>query len=170
MSNLVYDLAIAPLLRSLKNFDAIISKAEAYVAADDGIDEETLVYARLYPNMRGLVFQVRVATDTAKGAAARLSGSELPSWADDEETFADIHARIGKAIDYLSGFKPAQFDGAEGRDIHLKIGPYEFDFSGASYIANFVLPNFYFHVTTAYNILRHNGVVIGKRDYLGPMS
>ena len=170
MSKLVHELAIAPLLRSLKNFDAIISKAEAYVEADTGIDEETLVNARLYPNMRGLVFQVRVATDTAKGAAARLAGVELPSWADDEETFADIHARIGKAIDFLSGFEPAQFKGAESRAIHLKIGPYEFDFTGSSYVANFVMPNFYVHVTTAYNILRHNGVVIGKRDYLGPMS
>lgn len=167
MSNLVYDLAIAPLLHSLKQFDHLISKAEAYAAADKNLDDETLIQARLYPNMRPLIFQVRVATDTAKGAAARLSGSEVPSWADDETTFAEIHARLNKAIDYLSGFKAEQFEGAENRAIELKLGPEIVKFTGTSYIANFVLPNFYFHMTTAYAILRHNGVALGKRDFLG---
>lgn len=167
MSNLVYDLAIAPLLHSLKQFDQLISKAEAYAAADKNLDDETLIQARLYPNMRPLIFQVRVATDTAKGAAARLSGSEVPSWADDETTFAEIHARLNKAIDYLSGFKAEQFEGAENRAIELKLGPEIVKFTGTSYIANFVLPNFYFHMTTAYAILRHNGVALGKRDFLG---
>jgi len=167
MSNLVYDLAIAPLLQSLKNLDAILGKAEALLEADPDIAEATLINGRLHPNMRPLVFQVRVATDTAKGAAARLSGSELPSWADDETTFAELHARIGKAVDFLSGFQADDFDGAEDREVELKLPSRTMHFTGREYIARFVLPNFYFHVTTAYNILRHHGVVIGKKDYLG---
>jgi hypothetical protein len=167
MQHPVYDLAIAPMLRTLKNLDAIISKAEAHVAADENLEEATLVQARLYPNMRPFVFHIRVATDTAKGAAARLSGNTPPSWADEEATFAEVHERIGKAIDYLSGYKPEDFDGAEKRAIELKLGPRTVNFDGKNYISAFVLPNFYFHVTTAYNNLRACGVDVGKRDYLG---
>ena len=163
----VYDLAIAPMLRTLKSLDAIITKAEEHLAADSTLEEDTLVQARLFPNMRPFVFQIRVATDTAKGAAARLSGKELPSWADDESTFAEVHERLGKAISFLSGFKPEDFTDADQRDIELKLGPRTVNFSGKDYVAGFVLPNFYFHVTTAYNILRASGVAIGKRDYLG---
>jgi hypothetical protein len=108
-----------------------------------------------------------VATDTAKGAAARLSGRPMPSWPDEEKTFADVHERLGKAISYLSSFAPIDFDGSESRPIELKLGPHTMNFTGVSYISDFVLPNFFFHVTTAYNILRHNGVVIGKTDFLG---
>ena len=168
MSNLLYELSIAPMLRMLRNLDAIVGKAEAYVAADENIDPATLIQARLYPNMRPFVFQIRVATDTAKGAAARLTGREIPSWADDEVSFADLHRRLGKAIDYLSGFKPEDFDGAAERPIELKLGPNVVKFTGSSYLSGFVLPNFFFHVTTAYDILRQNGVAIGKRDFLGP--
>jgi len=167
MTHLIYDLTIAPMMRSLKNLDVIVSKAEAYVNADQNLDESTLIQARLYPNMRPFIFQIRVATDTAKGAAARLSGNTVPSWPDEETTFAEVHERIGKAIKYLSGFKPADFDGSEKRPIELKLGPDIIEFTGTSYIADFVLPNFYFHITTAYDILRHNGVDIGKRDFLG---
>ena len=166
MTNSIYDLTIEPLLRTLKNLDAIVSKAEAYAAADDSLDPATLIQARLYPNMLPFVFQIRVATDTAKGAAARLSGNEVPSWADDEETFEEVHQRLGKAIDFLSGFKAEDFEGGLERTIELQLGPEKVTFTGAKYIAHFVIPNFYFHVTTAYNILRHNGVVIGKRDFL----
>ncbi len=168
MPNLLYDLAIAPMLRSLRNLDAIVDKAEAHVGADKNIDPATLIQARLFPNMRPFVFQIRVATDTAKGAVARLTGREIPSWPDDEETLADVHGRLGKAIDYLSGFAPEDFDGAQERPIEMKLGPETVKFTGSSYVSSFVLPNFYFHVTTAYNILRHNGVAIGKRDFLGP--
>ncbi len=163
----VYDLVIAPLLRSLKNLDAIVSKAEAHVAADDYLDESTLVQARLFPNMGTFVNQIQFATDSAKGAAARLSGTTLPSWADEEKSFAEVHERLGKAITYLSGFKPEDFDGAGERAIELKLGPRTVNFTGTEYIANFVLPNFFFHITTAYNILRASGVDIGKRDFLG---
>lgn len=166
MANL-YDVCIAPLRRSLRNLDSIVTKAEEYVAADEHLEPETLINARLYPNMAPFVFQIRVATDTAKGAAARLSGKELPSWADDEQSFAEVHERIQKAIAYLGEFSAADFEGAEERAIELKLGPQTVNFTGTSYVANFVLPNFFFHVSTAYNILRHNGVVIGKRDFLG---
>jgi hypothetical protein len=167
MKTLVHDLSIAPMLQSLKNLDAIVGKAEAHLEANDDIDEATLTGARLYPNMRPFVFQVQVATDTAKGAAARLSGREVPSWPDEEQTFADLRQRIAKAVDYLSGFEPGDFEGAEERAIELKLGPTNVSFTGSSYVATFVLPNFFFHVTTAYDILRHNGVAIGKRDFLG---
>jgi hypothetical protein len=167
MNHLVHELAIAPLLRSLRNFDAIVGKAETFVAADANIDPDTLIQARLYPNMRPFIFQVRVATDTAKGAAARLAGRSVPSWPDEEKTFAEVHQRLGKAVDYLSSFAPGDFAGAEDRPIELKIGGRTMNFTGSSYISGFVLPNFYFHVTTAYNILRHNGVAIGKSDFLG---
>lgn len=166
MSISVYDQVIAPLLRMLTNLDAVIAKAEQY-AETNNIEAATLVQARLFPNMLPLVFQIRIATDTAKGAAARLSGNAVPKWADDEETFEDVHARIRKAIDFLKTFKPNQFDGSEKRNIELKLGPREVKFSGKDYITGFVIPNFYFHVTTAYAILRHNGVDVGKKDYLG---
>ncbi len=167
MSHLLYDLSIVPMLRALRNLDAIVVKAEAHVAADKSIDPATLIQARLHPNMRPFVFQIRTATDTAKGAAARLTGSNAPSWADDEETFAEVHERLSKAIEYLASFTPDDFDGAEGRSIELNMGPEPMHFTGASYLSSFAMPNFFFHVTTAYNILRHNGVVIGKRDFLG---
>ncbi|MDX1385227.1 MAG: DUF1993 domain-containing protein [Thermoanaerobaculia bacterium] len=167
MSKLLYDLSIVPMTRALRNLDAIVGKAEAYVAADEHLDEATLVQARLYPNMAPFVFQIQVATDTAKGAAARLAGRELPSWPDDEATFAEVHARLAKALDFLSGFAPDDFEGAEDRPIELQLGPTKIEFTGRTYLSHFVLPNFYFHVTTAYDILRHNGLVIGKRDFLG---
>lgn len=167
MSTLLYDLSVAPILRSLKHLDAIVSKAEEHLAADEGIEPATFINARLHPNMAPFVFQIRVATDTAKGVAARLSQTELPSWPDNEKTFAEVHERLHKAIDFLSKFKAEDFTGAEELDITLKLGPYTVNFDGASYVANFVMPNFYFHMTTAYNILRHNGVALGKVDYLG---
>ena len=167
MSNLVYELAIETMLRSLRNLDAIVTKAEEYVASDKNMSAESLLQARLYPNMRPFIFQIQVATDTAKGAAARLTGREIPSWPDEETTFADVHARLQKAIDYLSSFTPADFEGAENRKVELRLGPHTVDFNGSSYISSFALPNFFFHVTTAYDILRHNGLAIGKTDFLG---
>jgi hypothetical protein len=166
MSISVYVQAIAPLSKMLGNLDTVLTKAEQ-CAEKNNIEPATLIQARLFPNMLPLVFQIRIATDTAKGAAARLSGNAVPKWADDEETFAQVHARIRKSIDFLASFKPAQFDGAEKRNIELKLGPREVKFKGQDYITAFVIPNFYFHVTTAYAILRHNGVDVGKKDYLG---
>ena len=165
MTHLVYNLAIAPLHQSLKNLDAIVGKAEVHVSEDENIEPVTLIQGRLYPNMRPFIFQIQVATDTAKGAAARLSGKEVPVWADDEQSFEEVRARIKKAVDYLAAFRPGDFDGADQKPIELKLGTHTMNFNGSSYIANFVLPNFYFHMTTAYNILRHAGVDVGKRDF-----
>jgi len=150
----------------LKNLDAILSKAESY-AADNKIDPGALLNARLYPNMLTLIHQVRIATDIIKGGAARLTGSEVPKWADDEASFADLHSRVDKTLKFLGGFKPAQFVGAFSREVELTVGGQPLAFSGQDYLQGFVLPNFYFHLTTAYDILRHNGLAIGKRDFLG---
>jgi uncharacterized protein len=162
----IFDQSVAALSRMLLNLDRIVTKAEEY-AKDKNIDPAALLQARLYPDMLPFVSQVRIATDTAKGAAARLSGTELPKWPDDEVTFEDVHARIRKALDYLATFKPEQFEGAEDKPIEMKFPNRTLNFSGREYILGFVLPNFYFHVTTAYDILRHNGLPIGKLDYLG---
>lgn len=162
----VFDQTVSAMSRMLLNLDAIVSKAEKY-ANERKIAPDTLIQARLYPDMLPFVSQVRIATDTAKGAASRLTGSEVPAWPDDEVTFADIHARIRKALDYLAGFKKEQFEDSETRDIELKLPNRTLRFTGREYILGFVLPNFYFHVTTAYNILRHNGLEIGKLDFMG---
>lgn len=167
MEHPIYHLAIVPVRRMLQNLDHFVSKAEAHADADETLEPAALIQARLYPNMRPFVFQVQVATDVAKGCAARLTGNTPPSWADDEQTFDDLHERIGKALDYLSGFSPVDFDGAERRDIELKIRGESVHFGGTEYINFFVVPNVMFHVTTAYNILRHCGVPLGKRDFLG---
>ncbi|HET6628180.1 MAG TPA: DUF1993 domain-containing protein [Woeseiaceae bacterium] len=162
----IFDQTVSALSRMLLSLDRIVAMAEEY-AKEKNIDPAVLVQARLYPDMLPFVAQVRIATDTAKGAAARLSGTELPKWPDDEVTFEDVHARIRKALDYLATFKPEQFEGAEDKPIEMKFPNRTLNFSGREYILGFVLPNFYFHVTTAYNILRHNGLPVGKLDYLG---
>jgi hypothetical protein len=167
MSNLVYDLTIAPMLHYLKNLDGLISKAEGHLAAHKDIEENTLVRARLYPNMRPFIYQIQVATDVAKGAAARLSGGTPPSYSDDESTLAEAHQRVRKTLDFISTIKPEALEGAEKRPVELKFRTESVKFTGVDYISKFAMPNFYFHVTTAYNILRHNGVVIGKADFTG---
>lgn len=150
----------------LKNLDKIVSKAEAYAEKND-IDPPALLRARLHPTMRDFIFQVQVVTDMAKSSAARLAGKDVPKWQDDEETFADVHARIEKALDYLATFKPEQFEGSETREFELKLGSHTVPFTGKSYLLGFVLPNFYFHMATAYDLLRHNGLDLRKRDFLG---
>jgi hypothetical protein len=162
----IFDQTVSAMSRMLLNLDAIVAKAEEY-AQERKIDPDVLIQARLYPDMLPFVSQVRIATDTAKGAAARLSSSELPKWEDNEVTFADVRARIRKALDYLSTFKPDQFEGAEEKAVEMKLPNRTLNFSGRDYVLGFVLPNFYFHVTTAYNILRHNGLTVGKQDFLG---
>jgi hypothetical protein len=150
----------------LTNLDNVLKKAEAD-AETRKIDPSVLVSGRLAPDMLPLTRQVQILTDTVKGAAGRLAGQEPPKWADEEKTFGDLHARIGKAIAYLKTFKPTSFDGAETRDIELKFPNATLNFKGLDYFLNFVVPNFYFHYTTAYAILRHNGVPVGKGDFLG---
>jgi len=150
----------------LGNLAGILDKASAYCEAKK-IEPQVLLQSRLYPDMFPLVRQVQVACDNAKGAVARLAGVEVPKHEDREQSFADLQARIAKTLDFVNGFRPAQLDGTEDRDIHLKLGPREVDWKGMQYLLGFALPNFYFHVMTAYAILRHNGVEIGKRDYIG---
>ncbi len=162
----MYRASISVLIRSLKTLSALLDKAAASAEARK-IDPAVLVGARLAPDMHPLSRQIQIASDSAKGGAARLAGVEVPSWPDTETSFPELQARIKKTIDYLETFKPEQIDGAEDRTVTLNLGGGEVAFSGTDFLFNFVLPNFLFHVTTAYAILRHNGVEIGKRDYLG---
>lgn len=154
------------LARSLGALDAILAKAEAHCAAKN-IKPEVLCHDRLYPDMFPLARQVQIATDHAKGAAARLAGMEPPSYPDTEQGFAELRARVQKTRAFVESVPAEAFAGAEGRTIHLKFGPRELTFSAPDYLYGFVIPNFYFHMSIAYAILRHNGVEIGKRDFLG---
>jgi len=162
----MYQASAPRLANALKNLSTILDKAAAH-AEEKKIDPSVLLQSRLYPDMLPLLRQVQISSDNAKGAVARLAGVEVPKYEDTEETIADLKQRLAKTIDFVSSFKPAQIDGSEEKDIHLKLGPKEVTFKGMQYLLGFVLPNFYFHVVTAYDILRHNGVEIGKRDFIG---
>jgi uncharacterized protein len=161
-----YDQLITTFSLMLTNLDKVLTKAEAD-AATRKIDAQVLITARLAPDMLPLVRQVQITTDQAKGGASRLAGQESPKWPDDEQSFADLHERIAKTLAHLRTFKPEDFEGLETRSIELKFPNASFSFTGRDYFLNFVVPNFYFHYTTAYAILRHNGVPIGKSDFLG---
>jgi hypothetical protein len=152
--------------RMLGNLSAILNKAAAHADARK-IDHGVLLNARLFPDMLPLIKQVQIASDTAKGCIARLAGVDIPKFEDDEASFADLQARIAKTIAFIDGIKPGQVDGSEGRDIILQIRDKKLELKGQDFMTNRALPNFYFHITTAYNILRHNGIEIGKSDYLG---
>ncbi len=166
MSNQTYDLLIPIFTRMLPNLKAILEKAQEDAEARK-IDPQVFLQARLAPDMFALARQVQITTDQVKGGLARLAGVEVPKWDDNEKTFGELCARVDKALDYTKTFKPAQFDGAETRDIELKFPQATLTFKGRDYLLNFVLPNFYFHLTAAYAILRHNGVPLGKRDFVG---
>jgi len=162
----MYQASAPRFANTLKNLSAILDKAQAHAEAKK-IDPGALTTDRLYPDMFPTARQVQVACDAAKGAVARLAGVEIPKHEDTEQTFAELKARIAKTIDFINTIKPAQVDGTEDKEIMLKLGGREVQFKGMQYLLGHALPNFYFHVTTAYNILRHNGVEIGKRDYIG---
>ena len=162
----MYDSSIAPISHSLKALAAILKKAEAHCEAKK-IDPNALLTARLFPDMLTLIRQVLIATDHAKGCGARLSGTANPSFPDEEKTFAELQARIAKTLDFLGSLKREQFADAAKRTVTIKVGGKDVELTGATYLSSSALPNFYFHVTTAYNILRHNGVEIGKGDFLG---
>ncbi|KGF71327.1 hypothetical protein LL06_00610 [Hoeflea sp. BAL378] len=150
----------------LNNLGKVLTKAEAW-AADRKIDPAILLNDRLAPDMFTLKRQVQIATDHAKGAAARLGGVDLPSFPDTEETFAELQGRIAKVRDFIQSVPEAGFEGAEDRPITIKVGPQEMTFSGVQYLQGYSVPNFYFHMTAAYAILRHNGVPLGKADFFG---
>jgi hypothetical protein len=159
--------ASAPVFtRMLGNLAAIIGKAEADAAAR-GIDPQVFLTARLAPDMLPLTKQIQIASDAAKGAIARLAGIESPSYPDTETSFPELTARIHKTIDFIGSVTAAQIDGSEAKAITLKFPGREIEFTGQSLLLGFSLPNFFFHITTAYDILRHLGVRLGKMDYIG---
>ncbi len=150
----------------LRNLSALLDKAQAYVDARK-IDPLALTAFRLYPDMFPLSRQVQISCDTAKGAVARLAGVEIPKHEDTEKTLEELKSRIAKTLDFIESVPAAKIDGSEEREVVLQMRTGERRFRGAEYLLGFAYPNFYFHVATAYNILRHNGVELGKRDFLG---
>jgi hypothetical protein len=156
----IYDASIPPLIHMLGSLSAVLSKGEAH----GGIDPTE---ARLAPDMLPLKAQIYIATDSAKGCGARLAGVEIPKYEDVETTFPDLKARIAKTIAFLKSLDRKPFAGAENKQIVLKFPHSTMEFNGADYVGKFVLPNVYFHITTAYGILRNRGVVLSKNDYLG---
>lgn len=162
----MYQASVPVFQKMLKNLKAILQKGEAYAAAKQ-MDPATLLSGRLHPEMFPLTRQVQIAADAAKLGCARLSGIDAPKFEDNETTFAQLVERIDKTLTYLATLKPEDLDGREDRDISFAAGPRSIQFKGIGYLVNWALPNFYFHVTTAYAILRHLGVDVGKMDYLG---
>ena len=162
----MYQATIPVLVRGLNNLSAILDKAEGHAAASN-IDPAVFIEGRLAPDMYPLARQVQIASDMAKGCAARLAGVEVPSWEDTESTFDELQARIAKTLDFIKGIDAAKLEGSETRTVVLKMRSGELSFSGRDYLLGFAMPNFYFHVTAAYAILRYNGVDVGKMDYLG---
>lgn len=162
----MYGMSVPVFTRMLTNLLAIMDKAEAY-AADRKFDTLVLSEARLAPDMIPFRGQIMIATDHVKGCVSRLAGKEVPSWPDTEKTFDELRARVRKALDLLATVQPADLEGSEDRVVTLKLGGNDVSMDGASYLTQRALPNFYFHVTTAYSILRNNGIPIGKRDYIG---
>ena len=162
----MYQASAPRFINILTNLSAILDKAQAHVEAKK-IDPAALTAYRLAPDMFPFTRQVQTASDTAKGTVARLAGVEIPKFDDTEQTFAELKARIARTIEFIKTVKPEQVDGSEDKEIVLKLGAREVRFTGIQYLLGHAHPNFYFHITTAYNILRHNGVEIGKRDYIG---
>jgi hypothetical protein len=164
----MYHTAVPPFVRVLTSLASILQKAAAHCEAKK-IDPAVLVNARLYPDMFPLARQVQVASDSAKGGAAKLAGVEPPAFADTETTMAELIERLRKTVAYLETLREEQFAGAEERIVSWKTRSSERSMRGLPFLLTHVTPNVYFHVTTAYNILRHNGVEIGKQDFLGPI-
>ena len=166
MQDSMYKFAIPTFIHMLKNLEAILEKAAAHAAAKN-IEPSALLNCRLFPDMFSMLRQVQIASDGAKAGAARLCGMEPPVFEDNETSFAELIARLRKTVAYLETFKPGQFNGAENRTVTWKARGGERSMQGMVYLNNYILPNLYFHITTAYGILRHCGVEVGKKDYLG---
>jgi hypothetical protein len=162
-----YDAVVPAYLQMLGSLTGILGKAEAHCKAKN-IQPEVLLGSRLFPDMLPLSKQIQLASDFAAKGCARLTQSEVPSTPDTEKSFDELKARLGKTADYVKTFKPAQFGGADARDVTFPAGPDKtMTVKGQQFLSHFALPNFYFHAATAHDILRHNGVEIGKRDFLG---
>lgn len=162
----MYQASVPVFIRMLKNLAAILAKGATYAEAKK-IEPTVLINSRLYPDMFPLARQIQIASDVAKGCGARLAGLEPPKFEDNEATFPELFARIDNTVAYLETLKPEQIDGSEHRTITLQIRNQTMTFLGMPFLLNFALPNFYFHVTTAYDILRHCGIEIGKQDFIG---
>ncbi len=162
----MHQASVPAFQKTLTALNAILDKAVANATARK-IDPSVFLNARLAPDMLAFTKQVQIACDFAKNTTARLAGLEAPKFADDETTFDALKARIAKTLDYVKSIPAAQVDGSEGRDVTIPIGGQPTTFKGQAYLVDFALPNFYFHTSAAYLILRHNGVEIGKRDFLG---
>ena len=165
----MYDICIPALTRGLNNLSAILDKASAHAEARK-FDSLVLAQSRLFPDMHPLTRQVQIACDTAKGAAGRLAQAEIPKHDDTETTIAELKARIAKTISYLKTITPAQMQGAESREVELKFPSGAWKFGGLAYLTEFVLPNFYFHVSMVYALLRKSGIEVGKGEFLGALQ
>ncbi|MGH8120925.1 MAG: DUF1993 domain-containing protein [Gammaproteobacteria bacterium] len=168
MSLSMYQASVPVLTRALKNLDGVLRKGEAFAEAKT-IDPAVLINDRLAPDMFPLARQIQMATDIARRGVARLAGVEPSKFEDTEKTFADLHDRINRSITFLESFQPQQIDGTENKPLVVEIRNKQVNFTGREMLLNFTLPNVFFHCTTAYAILRHNGVDLGKPDYLGTM-
>ena len=166
MSISMYQASVPRFVNILGNLSNILDKAQAHVDAKK-IDATALTTYRIFPDMLPMSKQVQIACDTAKGVIARLAGVDIPAYEDNEVTLADLKARVAKTIAFIQTFTPAQIDGTEDKAIVTKRGDKETHYKGMQFLLGHAVPNFYFHITTTYNILRHNGVEIGKRDFLG---
>lgn len=165
----MYDATIPPLKRALENLAAILEKGEHYANAKK-VEHEVLLNARLFVDMYPLTRQIQIATDMSKGAGARLAGLEVPQYDDNETSFAELQARIAKTLAFLGSIQPTQLNDAEDRAITLTVRNKALHFNGKDYLLKWVFPNVYFHITTAYNILRHHGVELAKPDFLGAIT
>ncbi len=170
MSQSIYEVAIPTLLKAFDNLAVVLDKGRAH-AEQEKIEPSVLLNMRLYPNMFPLTRQVQIASDTAKGAVARLAGVEPPKFEDNESSFADLKARVEKTQAFVRSFKAAQLEGSESRPVIIKFPSRTLTFkNGWDYLLTFVLPNVFFHSTTTYDILRHAGVPVGKGDFLGAVG
>jgi hypothetical protein len=165
----MYEISVPVLMRGLSSASALLDKAAAH-ATTKKFDSAVLAQLRLFPDMHPLARQVQIACDTAKGAAGRLAGVDIPKHEDTETTFAELSARIAKTVDFLKSINAAQMRDAETRNVELKFPNGSMKFTGIDYLTGFVLPNFYFHISMVYALLRKAGVDIGKRDFLGEAS
>lgn len=167
MTSPMYTHSVPVFTQMLTALKAILAQVDAHAAAKS-MEPDAFLQARLFPDMFPLIKQVQIAADFARGISARLSGVDVPANEGKEQSFADLDALLTGTLAFLAGLKPSQFDGSDNREIVLRPNtPKEKKLSGQAYLANYGLPQFFFHVTTAYDILRHNGIAIGKRDYMG---
>lgn len=166
MALTMYQASVPVLVRGLENLSAILAKGQEFAKAN-GVDEATLLGSKLAEDMFPLTRQIQIASDAAKGAGARLAGVDVPSFDDNEASFADLQARIEKTTSFLKSLNESQFNGSESKAVSFANKGGSYNFTGSDYLFTFAFPNFFFHVATAYDILRHKGVTLGKKDYLG---